>query len=50
MRVLEEMIYPNAISMDGENFRRYHCYAVKVNEILKKNESQIKKVYASFTH
>lgn len=50
VRVLEEMIYPHAKQMDGEHFRRYHCYAVKVNEILKKNESQIKKVYASFTH
>ena len=49
-KVIEELIYPHAVSMDGENFRRYHCYAVKVNEILKKNESQIKKVYASFCH
>ena len=49
-RVLETMIYPNARSMDGEHFRRYHCYNIKVNEILKKNESQIQKLYDSFTH
>jgi methionine synthase II (cobalamin-independent) len=36
--------------MDGESFRRYHCYSVKVNEILKKNEAMIRKVYDSFTH
>lgn len=49
-KVLEEKIYPHAQQMDGEHFRRYQCYAVKVNEILKKNEGQIKKVYESFTH
>lgn len=36
--------------MDGEKFRKYHCYAVKVNEILKKNEGMLRKVYDSFTH
>ena len=36
--------------MDGENFRRYYCYNVKTNEILKKNEPLIRKVYDSFTH
>lgn len=36
--------------MDGDSFRRYHCYAVKVNEILKKNEQPIRRVYDSFTH
>lgn len=38
-KVLEVHIYPNAKTMNGEDFRRYHCYAVKVNEILKKNEA-----------
>ena len=49
-RVLEELIYPSAKTMDGDSFRRYHCYAVKVNEILKKNEIPIRRVYDSFTH
>ena len=39
--LLEHRIYPNQESMNGEWFRKYHCYAYKVNEILKKNESQI---------
>jgi len=36
--------------VNGETFRRFQCYNVKVNDILQKNESQIKKVYDSFTH
>ena len=36
--------------MNGEHFRKYYCYNVKTNELLKKNEPQIKKLYASFTH
>ena len=40
-RVLDDLIYPNASTMDGEWFRKYHCYAVQVLEILKKNESQL---------
>lgn len=36
--------------MNGEHFRKYHCYAVKVNEILKKNENMLRRVYDSFTH
>ena len=47
-KVLYDMIYPNAKTMDGENFRRYFCYNVKSNEILKKNELHIKKVYDSW--
>jgi len=49
-RLLNELIYPHAKSMDGDHFRRTHCYSVKVNEILKKNEVQLKHVYESFTH
>lgn len=37
-------------SMDGDAFRNNHCYNVKTNEILKKNEMLIRKVYDSFTH
>lgn len=47
---LKEKIYPNAEMMDGETFRRLQCYNVKVNELLKKNEPVIKKVYDSYTH
>ena len=49
-RLLEELIYPNARFMNGVYFRKYYCYNVKVNEILKKNEVQIKKLYHSWTH
>ena len=48
--ILKENIFPCAKSVAGENFRKYHCYNVKSNEILKKNESQLRKVYDSFTH
>lgn len=36
--------------MNGEKFRQYHCYNIRVNEILKKNEAQITRLYESFTH
>ena len=36
--------------MDGDYFRRKFCYNVKTNEILKKNETLLRKVYDSFTH
>ena len=49
-RVLEELIYPNAHKMDGDDFRRRWCYNVKTNEILKRNESVIRKIYDSYTH
>ena len=49
-KLLNDNIYPNTKEMDGELFRKYYCYNVKVNEILKKNEVQLKKVYLSFTH
>ena len=32
--LLEELIYPNARSMNGEHFRKYYCYNLKINEIL----------------
>ena len=47
--VMEKFINP-AKKMDGDHFRRYHCYTVKVNEILKKNEVLLRRVYDSFTH
>jgi len=49
-KLLVENIYPNSKEVNGEHFRRFHCYNVKVNEILKKNEVPLGKVYASFTH
>jgi uncharacterized protein YggL (DUF469 family) len=49
-KLLTENIYPNSREMNGEHFRRFHCYNVKVNEILKKNEQAIKKLYDSFMH
>ena len=48
--VLDELIYPNAKSMNGANFRRYFCYNVKTDTILKKNDENLKKVYISYTH
>ena len=46
--ILAELIYPNAKTMDGDMFRRYYCYNVKTNELLKKNELPIHKLYESF--
>ena len=48
--MLDELIYPNAKTMNGEHFRKYYCYNVKTNEILKKNEPLIKRLYAGFCH
>ena len=36
--------------MNGEYFRKYFCYNVKTNEVLKKNEKMLEKLYASFIH
>ena len=36
--------------MNGEHFHKYSCYNVKTNEILKKNEHLINKVYLSYKH
>ena len=49
-KLIKENIYPNSTAVDGEMFRKYHCYNVKVNEILKKNEVPLRKVYDSFCH
>lgn len=49
-KVLNDHIYPYAKTMGGEHFRKYQCYNIKTNEILKKNESQIRKIYDSFLH
>ena len=49
-RVLYDLIYPHAKKNDGENFRRYFVYNVKTNEILKKNENLLRRIYETFTH
>lgn len=49
-KILHENVFAYAKSVGGEAFRKYHCYNVKTNELLKKNEAQLKKVYDSFTH
>ena len=49
-KTLKELIYPHTKTMDGEYFRKKFCYNVKVNEVLEKNESQLKKIYDSHTH
>ena len=36
--------------MNGEHFRKYFCYNVKTNEILKKNQPHLEKLYQSFLH
>ena len=35
--LLNELIYPNARTMNGEHFRKYYCYNIKTNELLSKN-------------
>jgi hypothetical protein len=50
LKLLKDNIYPNSEEVDGEHFRRYHCYNVKVNEILQKNATVLKKVYDNYTH
>ena len=49
-KLLDEIIFPNTRYTDGEHFRKYNCYNVKTNEVLKKNEGQLIKLFASFTH
>ena len=46
--LLSEYIYPNAMNMDGDKFRKYYCYNVGTDTILKKNEVPIKKLFESF--
>ena len=36
--------------MDGGHFRKYYCYNIKTNDILKKNEVPLGKLYDSFTN
>jgi hypothetical protein len=43
--ILDECVYPNALTSDGWNFRQVNCYNVKVNEILRKNLQAIEKIY-----
>jgi hypothetical protein len=50
LKLLNENIFPNSKEVNGEHFRRFQCYNVKVNELLKKNETVIKKIYDSYTH
>jgi hypothetical protein len=38
-KFLTENIFPNSKEVNGENFRRFQCYNVKVNEILQKNDA-----------
>lgn len=49
-RLLETLIFPNAKFVDSETFRKKHCYNVRIQELLKKNESQIKKVFGVYTN
>jgi Ca2+-binding EF-hand superfamily protein len=48
--LLTQLIYPTAKSMHGEHFRKYYCYNIKTNEILKNNEANLYKIYSSFMH
>lgn len=49
-KLLHDNIYPHSEEVDGEHFRRFHCYNVKVNEILTKNTTVLKRIYDSYTH
>ena len=49
-KLITENILPNSRYMDGDKFRRFHLYNVKVNEVLKKNEVVLQKLYDSFLH
>ena len=46
--ILLEDILPNNIGVDGYNFRKEHMYNLKCDEIFKKNDSVIKKLFDSF--
>jgi hypothetical protein len=47
-KILSEDIIPKNPAVDGFNFREEHMYNLKVDEIFKKNEQVIKKLYDSF--
>ena len=49
-RFLTEFVYPKAQRMDGMAFRKHFCYNVKTDNLLKKNDLVLKKLYQSFTH
>ena len=49
-KLLEDYIYPNARFMNGDHFRKHYCYNMNINDVLKKNEFQIKRLYSSFCH
>jgi len=49
-RFLAELVFPKALRMDGFAFRKQWCYNVKTDNLLKKNDIVIKKLYLSFTH
>lgn len=50
LKLLQENIFKKSLNVDGDNFRRFQCYNVKVNEILQKNLGVLKKIYDSYTH
>ena len=47
-KMMLENIIPKNPAVDGLNFREEHMYNLRVDEIFKKNESVIKKLYESF--
>mmetsp|Transcript_25236 Transcript_25236/g.39053 ORF Transcript_25236/g.39053 Transcript_25236/m.39053 type:complete len:270 (-) Transcript_25236:87-896(-) len=47
-KMLIEYIIPKNAAVDGLNFREEHMYNLRVDEIFKKNELVIKKLYDSF--
>jgi len=46
--ILKKDIIPNNPAVDGYNFRQEHMYNLKCDEIFKKNEAQIRKLFESF--
>ena len=46
-KIFLEYIVPNNKSVDGLRFRELHMYNLKVDEVFKKNEIVIKKLYES---
>lgn len=42
---LEENIYPNIKIIDPQTFRTKHLYSLECNEILKKNETSLRKIF-----
>ena len=46
--ILTTDIIPNNPAVDGYNFRGEHMYNLKCNEIIKKNDSVIRKLFESY--